>query len=73
MRQAYSIAANKSKVRKAKDKDKRDKGACLGPHHIGDRVLVTNYIEHGCREKLRFYWENDSIRQQILQRRQLSV
>ena len=40
MRQAHSIAASKLKERKVKDKSRRDKGACLGPLHIDDIVLV---------------------------------
>ena len=54
MRQMYSIAAKKSKERKAKDKNRRDKGACLS-----DRVLVRNCTECGGTEKLRSYREND--------------
>ena len=41
------VAASKSKERNAKDKNRRDKGACLGSLHIGDRVLVRNSSEHG--------------------------
>ena len=39
MRQAYTIGVRQWKERKAKCKNKRDKGACLGPVHIGDRVV----------------------------------
>ena len=59
MRQGYSIAARKSKERKAKDKNRKGKGACLGPLHRGGRVLVRNCTERGGTRKLKSYWEND--------------
>ena len=62
MRQSYSIATSKSKVRKAKDKNRRDNGACLGSLHISDRVLARNCKEYGGTNKLRPYWESDSTR-----------
>ena len=56
---SYGMATRKSKKRKTKDKNRRDKHACLGPLHIGDRVLVRNCVERRGTGKLPFYWEND--------------
>ena len=39
MRQAYTIGVSQWKERKEKCKNERDKGVCLGPLHIGDRVV----------------------------------
>ena len=59
MKQAYCIAASKSKERKANDKNGRSKGTCLGSLDIGDAVLLRNCTERGGTGKLRSYWEND--------------
>ena len=45
--------------RKAKDKNRRDKGAALGPLHIGNKVLVRKRTERGGTWKLRSYWQNN--------------
>ena len=53
------MAASKSKERKAKDKNRGNKGSCLGPLHISDRFLVRNCTERGDTGTSRSYWEND--------------
>ena len=60
MREAYGVAANKSKERKAICKSGRDKRAYLGPLHTSDSVLlVRKFTECGDTGKLRSCWEND--------------
>ena len=59
MKQAYNIVARKLKERVAKNKNRRDKGTCLGPLQTGGRVLVRNYTEYGSTGKSRSYWKND--------------
>ena len=54
-----SIPATKnSKNHRAKDKNRRNKGACLGPMKEGDGVLVKNKSERGGTSKLRSFWED---------------
>ena len=58
MKEAYSIAASKSKAQGDKAKafyDLKVRSSTLLP---GDHVLIKNLSEHGGLEKLRSYWED---------------
>ena len=44
------MAASKSKERKAKDKNRGNKGSCLGPLHISDSFSEKLYGAWGHRD-----------------------
>ena len=58
MKEAYSLAQEKSGVRKNKDKERRMRKTTLDALAIGDRVLVKN-VKTGGPGKLRSFWEQD--------------
>ena len=58
MKEAYSLAQQKSGARKNKDKERRMRKTTLDALSVGDRVLVKN-VQTGGPGKLRSFWEQD--------------
>ena len=57
MREAHSIAREKSSQRKEKDVKQRQQKENLKLIEIGERVLVRNVVDRGGPGKIRSYWE----------------
>ena len=58
-KEAYNLAVQRSKNIKMKDKEPRNRGACLRPLCPGERVLIRNLPEREGIGTLRAYWEDD--------------
>ena len=58
MKEAYSIASQRSNARKERDQIRRNSKNVSDSLHTNDRVLLRNLSERGGPGKLRSYWES---------------